>query len=44
MRAVKGMAEVAVRDTGVGVSAAAAERLFEPVFTTKPQGLERRST
>ena len=33
------MAEVAVRDTGAGVSAAAAERLFEPFFTTKPQGL-----
>lgn len=38
-RAVKGMAEAAVRDTGVGVSAAAAERLFEPFFTTKSDGL-----
>jgi two-component system CheB/CheR fusion protein len=38
-RTVKGMAEVAVRDTGAGVSAIAAERLFEPFFTTKPQGL-----
>ncbi len=38
-RTVKGMAEVAVNDTGTGVSAAAAERLFEPFFTTKPTGL-----
>ena len=37
--ATKGMAEVAVRDTGTGVSAAAAERMFEPFFTTKPHGL-----
>jgi len=37
--AAKGMAEVALRDTGTGVSAAAAERLFEPFFTTKSQGL-----
>jgi signal transduction histidine kinase len=35
----KGMAEVAVRDSGTGVSAAAIERMFEPFFTTKPQGL-----
>ncbi len=37
--AAKGMAEVAVRDTGTGVSVAATERLFEPFFTTKTHGL-----
>jgi two-component system sensor kinase FixL len=37
--AAKGMAEVAVRDTGTGVSAAATERMFEPFFTTKQHGL-----
>jgi len=37
--AAKGMAEVAVRDTGSGVSSAATERMFEPFFTTKSQGL-----
>ena len=37
--AAKGMAEVAVRDTGTGVSAAATERMFEPFFTTKSHGL-----
>jgi two-component system CheB/CheR fusion protein len=36
---VEGMVEAAVRDTGVGISAAAAARLFEPFFTTKPRGL-----
>jgi len=35
----KGMAEVAVRDTGAGVSAVATERMFEPFFTTKSHGL-----
>jgi len=35
----KALAHVAVRDTGGGVSAAAATRLFEPFFTTKPSGL-----
>jgi signal transduction histidine kinase len=30
---------VAIDDTGAGVSAAAAERLYEPFFTTKPDGL-----
>jgi C4-dicarboxylate-specific signal transduction histidine kinase len=38
-RAVKGMAELAVRDTGAGVPDAVAERMFEPFFTTKPHGL-----
>jgi C4-dicarboxylate-specific signal transduction histidine kinase len=37
--AAKGMAEVAVRDTGTGVSAAAMEQMFDPFFTTKPNGL-----
>jgi len=38
-QAVNGTAEVAVRDTGAGLSVAASERLFEPFFTTKPHGL-----
>jgi len=37
--AAKRMAIVTVRDTGVGVSGAAAARLFEPFFTTKNRGL-----
>jgi two-component system sensor kinase FixL len=36
---VDGMAEVAVHDSGTGLSAAIAERLHEPFFTTKPQGM-----
>jgi two-component system, chemotaxis family, CheB/CheR fusion protein len=39
VRTTKGIAEVAVRDTGSGVSAAAAEHMFEPFFTTKASGL-----
>jgi two-component system CheB/CheR fusion protein len=35
----KGMAKLALRDTGDGVAASATDRLFEPFFTTKPKGL-----
>lgn len=38
-RSVDGMAVVGVRDTGLGVSETAAERMFEAFFTTKAQGL-----
>lgn len=38
-RSAKGMAEIRVRDTGTGVSSEAAERMFQPFFTTKSQGL-----
>jgi two-component system sensor kinase FixL len=38
-RGADGMAEVAVHDSGTGLSAAIAERLHEPFFTTKPQGM-----
>jgi two-component system sensor kinase FixL len=34
-----GMVEVLVDDTGVGLSAEVVERLYEPFFTTKPQGM-----
>jgi C4-dicarboxylate-specific signal transduction histidine kinase len=34
-----GMAEVAIDDTGTGFLPGAAERLYEPFFTTKPQGM-----
>ncbi|MFN2425252.1 MAG: PAS domain-containing protein [Candidatus Binatia bacterium] len=39
VRAVDGMGEVTVRDTGTGASPQAAERMFEAFFTTKKQGL-----
>jgi C4-dicarboxylate-specific signal transduction histidine kinase len=39
LSAAKGMGEVAIRDTGPGVSAAVSERMFEPFFTTKSKGL-----
>lgn len=38
-RAVGGMAEVRVRDTGTGVSEPAAEKMFQAFFTTKKHGL-----
>ncbi len=38
-RAVKGMAELSVTDMGAAVSAETLERVFEPFFTSKPQGL-----
>jgi len=38
-RALKGMAELSVTDTGPGVSVEATGRLFEPFFTSKPHGL-----
>ncbi|WP_084536871.1 sensor histidine kinase [Azospirillum halopraeferens] len=36
---VDGMVRVAVCDCGPGIDAAAASRLFEPFYTTKPDGL-----
>lgn len=38
-RSAGAMAEIGVRDTGVGVSGPVAERMFDPFFTTKTQGL-----
>ena len=38
-RTGRGMAEVAVRDTGPGVAKAVAGRLFDPFFSTKAHGL-----
>ena len=38
-RAGAGMATISVRDTGIGISETAAERMFEAFFTTKAQGL-----
>jgi C4-dicarboxylate-specific signal transduction histidine kinase len=35
----RGSIEVAVRDTGTGVSPAVADRLFQPFFTTKSDGM-----
>jgi len=36
---VNGNVEVTIRDSGVGVDPALADRFFEPFFTTKPKGL-----
>jgi two-component system sensor kinase FixL len=33
------MVEIAVSDTGSGIAANAMDRLFQPFFTTKPQGM-----
>lgn len=38
-RAVDGMAELMVTDSGSGLPAEATKKLFEPFFTTKPHGL-----
>jgi two-component system CheB/CheR fusion protein len=38
-RAVDGMAELSVCDSGAGLPDSATERLFAPFFTTKPHGL-----
>ena len=38
-RAVKGWAEVSVRDSGTGIAPELAERMFKPFFTTKTLGL-----
>lgn len=38
-RSGQGMAQVAVQDNGPGLSAGMAERMFEPLFTSKPHGL-----
>jgi C4-dicarboxylate-specific signal transduction histidine kinase len=34
-----GMVEVLIEDTGIGLAAEVAARLYEPFFTTKPQGM-----
>jgi len=39
VRTRSGRAELSVRDTGVGIPAGAGERLWEPFFTTEPDGL-----
>jgi signal transduction histidine kinase len=38
-RGEEGTAEVLVDDTGIGFAAEVAARLYEPFFTTKPQGM-----
>jgi len=35
----RGMIDVAIRDTGPGLSPAVSERLFQPFFTTKAEGM-----
>src|SRR5262249_22294253 len=35
----QGNARVAVKDTGVGLSSAVAEKIFDPFYTTKSQGM-----
>ena len=37
-RSVDGHVEVAVRDNGLGISAAVMDKIFDPFFTTKPPG------
>jgi PAS domain S-box-containing protein len=39
LRAAGDWVEIAVRDTGAGLSAGAAEWIFDPFFTTKPDGM-----
>lgn len=38
-RRIKNMVEIAVKDTGTGVSPENMKRLFEPLFTTKLTGI-----
>ena len=38
-RTARGAIEIAVADTGCGIPAAAAEKIFAPYYTTKPEGL-----
>jgi len=35
----EGMVEIAVHDTGPGLTAAQVEKVFEPFYTTKPEGI-----
>ena len=35
----EGTVQITVRDTGMGISAANRDKLFQPFFTTKPEGL-----
>jgi signal transduction histidine kinase len=38
-RVQMGLVEMTVRDSGPGIPASDIERIFEPLFSTKPQGL-----